>query len=359
MRARSSGKGCLAALCVAALASAGAARAQQPVDGAIAVPPLPGAPVADLAQLPPPPTVTANPATVEVLPNRKLARILCGALSIRDAVCHYENVSGVVTTYYPSGSVAESLTFASGLLEGLAETYDPSGHLLSRRLYHLGQPQEVGQRVGPVTPTADPPLPPPQPVTEPSTQATATKPIEIPIESGDYRGLLGIGASLDFAVMANRALVAPGIGGLLHVLPNTGRLRPELRIGALYLTQTPYRRVDVPLLLGFQWDLFASASTLYLGAALLTQYSHRFLPDNIPGQTTESGWFVGGEGAAGVRIQRSSQSYWLIDVRMGGSGRVDSHPQILLPQTEGPPLPAMGSQFQLLLGFAFIGIVGT
>ncbi len=359
MRARSSAKGCLAALCIAGFSSGGTARAQQVRDGVVAVSPLPDAPAADIPQLPPPPTVSAGTATPELLPTGKLSRILCGGVSIREAVCRYENVSGVVTTYYPSGSVSESLTFLGGLLEGLVETYDPFGHLLSRRLYHLGQPTEPGPTTPPTAQGNDPPLPPPPSAPEPDLSTSASKRTAPTPEYGDYRGLLGIGASFEFAVMANRAVVAPGIGGLLHAIPNTGRMRPELRAGALYFTQTTYRRVDVPLSLGFQFDLFASPSTLYLGAALVSQFSRRFLPENIPGQTTESAWHVGGEGAIGVRIQRSSQSYWLLDVRMGGCGRVDSNPQVLLPQDEGPPRPAMGSQFHLLLGIAFIGLVGA
>lgn len=368
MRASHRAKACLAALCVVGFGNLGHARAQQP---AISTPPpdatpspLPNLPPAETPQLPPPPTVVMATAEADVLPSGRLARIRCGGQSIVESLCRYGDFTGIATTYYPSGSVAESLTFSGGLLEGLVESYDPVGHLLSRRLFHLGQPLAAGQNVSQVSLAKDPPLPPPPGFVQSSTPSPASPEESAPAvppraPTPDFYGVVGIGAALDMGLLANSAVSPFGIGGHVTVIPNTGRLRPEFRAGSLYFSHNEYRRVDVPLSLGLQFDLIAAPSTVYLGIAMATQYSHRFLPTDIPGPSAEDAWLLGGEAALGLRVQRSSQSYWLFDVRMGGGGRVDSKPQILIPQTDGPPRPAVGGQFQLLLGLTFVGLVGA
>lgn len=370
MRASHRAKASLAALCVIGIGPCGSAWAQQNDAAATpqqvsAVPVLPDGPAAQTAQLPPPPSppmVDMPAAEIDLWPNGRLLRIRCGGLSIVETVCRYGDFTGIANTYHPNGSVAESLTFVGGILEGLVESYDPVGHLLSRRLFHVGKPLAPGQNVSQIPLGKDPPLPPP-PTFDPQVSSLPAGTPEPPSPATSdsttppFGGLVGIGGSLQLGVLANQSIAPLAIGGQFLLIPNTGRLRPEFRAGAIYFSQTDYRRLDVPLSLGLQFDLFAAPSSLYVGAALLTQYARRFLPTDIPSPSIEDGWLLGGEGIVGLRVQRARQSYWLFDVRMGGSGRVDSQPQLLRPQADGPPEPAMGRQFQLLFGISFVGLV--
>ena len=57
-------------------------------------------------------------AEIDLWPNGRLLRIRCGGLSIVETVCRYGDFTGIANTYHPNGSVAESLTFVGGILEG-------------------------------------------------------------------------------------------------------------------------------------------------------------------------------------------------------------------------------------------------
>lgn len=113
----------LAVLQVTTLAWASNTHAEEPIylpvlpsDPPSLVPPLPVAPVTGLPE-----------ATTVAWPNGRLAQVLCGNLPLSQSLCHLGDYTGTLVTYHASGSTAEVLSFAAGLLDGLYESYDETG----------------------------------------------------------------------------------------------------------------------------------------------------------------------------------------------------------------------------------------
>ena len=334
----------------------------------IAPPVLPSSPPAQVPALPPPPSLSWPDATIVEWPDHRIAKLQCGTLPLTQAVCRYRDYTGVLVTYHQNGSAAEILSFAGGLLEGLCESYDYTGHLLSRQLFHVGRVVELGQSPPSFNLPVDPSLVPQQTPLQTPLQ-TYAQPWQhavrmTPTPRGDgiaedsIRGQLGIGLRASLGFLASAAVVAPYIGSLLQVIPNLHRIRPEFSVGVLYAQRDKYHRLDVPMSAGVQADLFSGADTIYFVVAAAAIYTHRFVADNVPGPTSESAWLLGGEGGIGLRLKRSPYSYWLADLRLGGLGRIDSQPRLLLPQAEEPPVVAIGSQFRMLLGLTLVGNLG-
>lgn len=324
-----------------------------PSDPPSVVPPLPAAPLTGLPE-----------ATTVAWPNGKLAQVLCGNQPLAQSLCHFGDYTGTLVTYHASGSTAEVLSFAAGLLDGLYESYDETGHLRSRKLYrtgHLVLPGQWPTGVASSTPSANPTATSPE--TSTASPAVRLPPSEhtqepLPYDSS-LRGRVGIGFRTTLGFLGSSGVWAAYLGGLLQIIPNTGRIRPEFGSGLLYAGLDVYRRLDVPISVGLQADLFPQTDTLFVVAALSTVYAHRFAPASVPGPSGESAWLLGGDVGMGLRLARSHSSYWLVDLRLGGMGRVDSAPRILLPQPDGPPAPAIGNQFRLLLGLTFVSNVGS
>jgi len=309
--------------------------------------------------------VTGLPeATTVAWPNGRLAQVLCGNLPLSQSLCHLGDYTGTLVTYHASGSTAEVLSFAAGLLDGLYESYDETGHLRSRQLYRIGRlvlpgqwPTGVANSTPSTNQMATTPAASPD---SPAERQPPPKPTHYPLPYGNsLRSRIGIGFRTTFGFLGSSGVWPAYLGGLLQIIANTGRIRPELGNGLLYAGRDVYRRLDVPISIGLQADLFPQTDTIFVVAALSTVYAHRFAPSSVPGPSGESAWLLGGDVGMGLRLARSQSSYWLVDLRLGGMGRVDSAPRILLPQPDGPPAPAIGSQFRLLLGLAFISKVGS
>lgn len=275
------------------------------------------------------------------------------------AACRYEDFSGVLTTYYADGSVAQVLSFASGVLDGLIESYDAAGHLIAREYFYAGKPRSPTTLPTGVSVPRDPPLPPPPVFAEQSAVAITPRITMDSAPKDELRGRLGIGFRGSLGFLASSAVVPFYLGGILQVIPNLRRVRPEFSVGASFALRNDYARVDVPLSLGIQADLFPGADTMYLVIAASAAYSHRWVQGNVPGAATESGWLTGGEAGIGVRLRSGAASYWLGDLRLGGMGRVDTATRILLPQPDGPPEPALGNHFRMILNLSFVGNLGA
>ena len=127
----------------------------------------------EVPELPPPPTVPAQPV-LEAVPapepepcqsvshsNGRLASILCGPTQqpLRDGGFRFQHFTGTQTTYYEHGGVHEVLPLNDGVLDGLVEVYDPVGHLIERVIFRNGQKQESN-----VPPLPARPLPTPETV---------------------------------------------------------------------------------------------------------------------------------------------------------------------------------------------------
>lgn len=321
-----------------------------------APPPIPNAAPAEVPALPPPPLPLG---TLSLWPNGKPAAITCENQPITQSLCRYEDFSGILTTYYADGSVAQVLSFANGVLDGLIESYDGAGHLLAREYFYAGKPRSPTTLPSGVSVPRDRPLPPPPVFAEQSAIAATPR---ITMDSADrdrLRGLIGLGFRGSIGLLASSAVVPFYLGGILQVIPNMRQVRPEFSVGASFALRNDYARVDVPLSLGIQADLFPGADTMYLVLAASAAYSHRWVQGNVPGKQTESGWFSGAEAGIGVRLRSGPASYWLGDLRLGGMGRVDTASRLLLPQPDGPPEPALGNHFRMTLNLSFVGNLGA
>lgn len=321
-----------------------------------AIPPVPNAAPAEVPALPPPPIPEA---TLSLWPNGKPATITCSGQPITQSVCRYSDFSGTLTTYYTDGSVAQVLSFTNGILEGLAERYDGGGHLISREYFHDGKPRSPTNLPAGVSVFRDTPLPPPPTFGEQSGVVTTPR---ISLDAADrdrLRGIVGLGLRGSIGFLVSNAVIPFHLGGVLQVIPNLRRVRPEFSIGATFALRNDYARVDVPLSVGIQADLFPGADTIYLLLAANAAYSHRWVQGNVPGPQSETGWFTGGEAGVGVRLRSGPASYWLGDLRVGGMGRVDSATRILIPQPDGPPEPALGNHSRMTLNLSFVGNLGA
>lgn len=324
-----------------------------------ALPPVPNAAPALVPALPPPIAPDLPNAVVETWPTGKPSTIRCGDQAITRSLCRYGDYTGTLTTYHQDGSVHQVLSFIGGLLDGLSESYDNGGHLLSREFFFAGKSRSPGSLPTGIPTRIDPPLPPPPTFDSQSPVATVPRITMDKSEEDTIRGLVGIGVRGTVGFLASSAVIPFYGGGLLQVIPNSGRVRPELGAGIMVAARNDYQRIDIPISVGMQADLISGGDTVFLVLAVSTIFANRKVLGSVPGPNSEAAWLLGAEGGVGVRLRRSAYSYWLGDVRLGGLGRADTATPILLPQTDGPPAAAIGGQFRMTLNLTFIGNIGT
>ncbi len=324
-----------------------------------ALPLVPNTPPALVPALPPPMAPDLPNALVETWPTGKPSSIRCGDQLITRSLCRYGDYTGTLTTYHPDGSVYQVLSFTGGLLDGLAESYDNAGHLLSREFFFAGKLRSPDLLPPGIPARMDPPLPPPPTIDSQTPVSTVPRITMDKNEDDTIRGQLGIGVRGSAGFLASSAVIPFYGGGHLQVIPNLGRVRPELGAGVMVAVRKDYQRIDVPVSVGIQADLISGGDTVFLVLAVNTVFANRKVLGSVPGPTSETAWLLGAEGGIGVRLRRSAYSYWLGDVRLGGLGRADTASPILLPQTDGPPVAAIGGQFRMTLNLTFIGNIGT
>lgn len=367
------------ALCVGALHWAGltAAQADEPL-------PAPqGAPLSEPAAAPEPalPAPMDLAAEVRLHENGRLAAVLCQGQPLRAARCRYGTLTGLVLTYYPTGSVAEVLAFRDGWLDGVTEVYDPTGHLLERAVYRAGSavpPSEVAA----VSPAPDPPLPMPPslppsaaeagtadaadgsaPTTiEPTSAAPQPSSAEAPVASRrpaaavDSQPIFGLGVrGLLGGLVGSAASAGIGGGQLVFAMSPSPGTYPELAVGvsSTFDAKGAYRRLDVPISLGLIVHLSRATAPLYMALSFDAMYALRTVPGDVPGPKAEEAWLLGGSGGFGIDMPMwngdRSQGRMLMDVRLGGTGRIDTSPPLLIPQDSGDPQAAIAGQFRVLL----------
>lgn len=330
------------------------------------VPAVPPAP-------PPLPLPPPDPeAQAQLHANGRLSGLLCQGQPLRALRCRWGQASGLVTTYHASGSVAEVLQFRDGLLDGLIEVYDPGGHLIERTLYRGGLPQPMPTGPTNVQAAGEPSLPPPPavegdprtgappvsgaPNSAPDALPRAVDPPALPV------GTLppptpGFGLGLRALV----GMLTSDLGGNAYtglqvvVAPHHGGILPELAVGVATVIDTSglLRRLDVPMSVGYLWNLSRSVAPLYLAATLDIVYARRDLLGAVPGPTAEEAWLVGGSGGVGINLPAwgrgdRGSGRLLLDLRLGGTGRVDGNPPLRIPRDDAEPAVAIGSQFRVL-----------
>ena len=367
------------ALCVGALHWAGltAALADEPVPVPQG-PPLSEPAAAPEAAVPVPMDPVAEARLHE---NGRLAALLCQGQPLRAARCRYGTVTGLMLTYYPTGSVAEVLAFRDGWLDGVTEVYDPTGHLLERAVYRAGSavpPSETASAL----PPPDPPLPMPPslppspeeagttgaadgsvpPTLEPTSAAPQPPPVDAlaasrrPAAAVDSQPIFGLGVRGLIGGLAGSAASA-GIGGgqLVFAMSPSPGTYPELAVGvtSTFDANGAYRRLDVPISLGLIVHLSRTIAPLYMALSFDAMYAQRTVPGDVPGPKAEEAWLLGGSGGFGIDMPMwngdRSQGRMLMDVRLGGTGRIDTTPALLIPQDSGDPQAAIASQFRVLL----------
>lgn len=309
-------------------------------------------------------------AEATMWPGGKLASLTCGGQPVRVARCRYGSFTGVLSTHHEGGAVAEVLTFQSGLLDGLVEIYDPTGHLQDRLLYRNGLPVPIDTLTpGPVAPpdatlptlvppadTAPAPAPEGPPVQAPAPNAipTHTEPHALPTRRPVCR--LGLGLRGAIGLLASRAAVPAYGGAQLVVASQFGPLRPELAIGIYGAADDDlqYRRRDIPISIGQLWNLTGSEVPVYLALQFDATYASRALPGYVPGPSTEEAWLLGGGGGIGIDLPASDSTRLLADLRLGATTRVAGSPPLRIPQPNGDPAEAIGTQFRMLLSLTLL-----
>ena len=342
--------------------------------------------------------VEAPPAEAQLHENGRLAALLCQGQPLRAARCRYglpganAPASGLVLTYHATGSVFEVLSFRDGYLDGVVEVYDATGHLLERTLYRAGFAVPLSQVRAP-SGSGDPQLPAPPTVTSadgmpgPAAPLAATAPSTIDLDgeapgaaaplrsdganranrstaarvapadrSANLAPVLGLGLRGILGAMISDVAV-PGFAGgqLVFAVSPSGNTHPELAIGATttFDAKGQYRRLDVPISLGLQVNLNRASAPIYMALGMDLLYARRSIPGDVPGPQVEEAWLLGGSGGLGIDLPmwggNRSQGRILTDVRIGGTGRVDGAPPLLLPQETGEPRAAIAGQFRVLL----------
>lgn len=315
--------------------------------------------------------------------NGRLAALLCQGQPLRLVRCRYGAVSGLVLAYHPSGSVAEVLAFRDGWLDGVAEVYDETGHLLERTLYRAGLPVPLSQ-VATAAPS-DPPLPVPPSVpadgpasgpmgaVDPAVPGTSSglsdenQPRSMPQAGGpspslrmlralDSRSVFGLGLRGIFGGLVGSAHAAGLAGGqLVFALAPSAGTYPEISLGvtSTFDAKGAYRRVDVPVSFGLVVHLNRAKAPIYMALGLDMLYARRFIPGDVPGRRDEEAFLLGGSAGFGVNMpmwrREQDRGRLLMDVRMGGTGRLDTGPTLLIPQETGEPQAAISPQFRVLL----------
>lgn len=319
-------------------------------------------------------------AEVRLHSDGRLAALLCQGQPLRLSICRHGVVTGLVLTYHASGAVAEVLAFRDGWLDGVTEVYDATGHLLERTLYRGGHPVPLSQIPLAKAPTDPPlPLPPsvgsssgsstsatdPEPTAPPTTPAdpapvapATSEPATVPRSRPpiDTQPILGLGLRGLFGGLAQTGVTA-GIGGgqLVFAMSPSAGAYPELAMGvtSTFDAKGAYRRIDVPTSLGLIVHLTRATAPLYMALGLDLVYARRSLPGHVPGPTAEEAWLLGGSGGMGIDLPmwqgERSQGRLLIDFRLGGTGRIDGAPALLIPQATGEPQAAIAGQFRALL----------
>lgn len=319
------------------------------------------------------------PAEVRLHENGRLAALLCQGQPLRLVRCRYGAVSGLVLSYHPSGSVAEVLAFRDGWLDGVAEVYDEAGHLLERTLYRAGLPVPLSQ-VATAAPSDPPlPLPPSVPADGPAgavdpaapglssaprdenqagsmPQAAGPSPSLRMLRALDSRSVFGLGLRGVFGGLVGSAQAAGLAGGqLVFALAPSAGTYPEISFGvtSTFDAKGAYRRVDVPVSFGLVVHLNRARAPIYMALGLDMLYARRFIPGDVPGPRDEEAYLLGGSAGFGVNMpmwhREQHRGRLLMDVRMGGTGRLDTGPALLIPQEAGEPQAAISSQFRVLL----------
>ncbi len=295
-------------------------------------------------------------------PSGRLAEVRCvisGATpSLRDGKCRYKDFTGTLTTYHRDGSVSEVMHLQDGILDGIAERYDPHGQLLERTYLQHGQELyqndyglPLGKRLGAAEPR--PPLPPSSSTgagirgSGPPGRYLARPPFRPIYEFGfssmyvyghssyDYFNEYGFGAPVYLLVQLHRHL---GIEVDMGLLPNwsSGDREydwPILRLGLrVPLTQTRF----VPYFLG--------------GSSLV--YAKQIDPRSDPQNPTDEGaTYVGVDGGIGFTYYLSERITMSLDFRFGRNFRIDGGQHIVLPNDSGVPEEMMGSYYTFVTNF--------
>ncbi len=379
-------RSCLPAACtlVTACVAWPLVSAAQLPDGSAASPPAPlAAPVTPAT--PNSATVPAAPAVEAPAPeaqpqlheNGRLAAILCLGVPLREQRCRFGSASGLVLTYHASGSVAEVLQFRDGWLDGLIEAYDAGGHLVDRTLYRGGAPQpmpsgptsvqapgETSLPLPPMVSSGDAPPPenaPTAPAVPPAPMAVAA---DVPAPRPPGGPLFGLGLRALVGMVTSDVASTAYTGAQVVFSPYQAGILPEFAVGiATTLDSTGLlRRLDVPMSLGYIWNLTRSPSPLYLTATFDVIYARRDIAGSVPGLTAEEAWMMGGHGGLGISLplggRERSWGRMLLDMRLGGTGRVDGNPPLRIPRDGAEPAIAMASQFRLLFTLTTLFSIG-
>lgn len=335
--------------------------------------PAPSLPSSPPVAPPWPPVAVMAPdpeAQAQLHGNGKLAALLCQGQPLRLARCRFGQQSGLLLTYHATGSVAEVLQFRDGWLDGLIEVYDPLGHLIERTLYRQGQAQPLPSGPTPVPAPGEAALPLPPTVEAGGSDAAATPapsptPLPVAVEPGSSVPSAAVAAPPPSPVfgLGLRALVgmlSGDLGGTAYsgaqivFSPANSGILPELAVGVATAIDPSglQRRLDVPMSVGYRWNLSRSPAPLYLAASFDIVYARRDLVGSVPGPSAEEAWLLGGSGGLGINLpmyrRERSSGRLLLDMRLGGTGRVDGNPGLRIPREGAEPAVAIPCQFRLL-----------
>lgn len=323
------------------------------------------------------PVLVEAEAQTQLHANGRLAALLCQGQPLRALRCRYGQANGLVNTYHASGSVAEVLQFRDGLLDGLIEVYDPAGHLMERTLYRGGVAQPMpsgptnvqlpGEPSLPLPPTVDSGAPPagdPANPAHPMPMAVDPPPPVQPLASPPPSAAVGLGLRA-LVGMLSSDLGGNAYTGLQLVLARYHQgMQPELAVGVATVIDTSglQRRLDVPMSFGYLWNLSRSPAPLYLAATFDVVYARRDVMGSVPGPSVEEAWMMGGSGGIGINLPVSQSERrgvrLLLDMRLGGTGRIDGNPPLRIPRDAAEPAVAMGSQFRLLFTLTTLLSIG-
>lgn len=337
----------------------GVAAADEPMWGAPT--PAESMPLSDSIAPPTPPTLT--PPTPESdcqlvsHPNGRVAGVLCGPARqpLRSGRYRFGQHTGLFTTYHEHGGVFEILNLRDGLLEGIVEVYDATGHLLDRAVFASGVRQELGIEARASAMTSGTAAEPIDPVETANAlpAVTSSRPTANPPPRSDDDFGIGIGLSAVGAVSRNAygtfLQLGPELDALIRLGPWVGL---ELRAAFQHTVAGPtdYRRIDVPLLVDLRIDLRRGAMRPYLLLGLGPDYAWRKIPGDIAAQPAESAWLLDTQAGFGVSGRGAKGLGWLAELRLGGRFRTDDDVRLQLSDESGAPVELLGNQFTAQLG---------
>lgn len=318
--------------------------------------------VMDLPATAPAPLSAADamPSASLVVTAGRPSALLCehDRAPLRLGGCRYERHSGTLYTYHSNGSIAEVLPLRDGLLHGLVEAYDATGHLLERSLFQDGLRAIPEGSAAPLPPLAPPPTIDSRAAAPPAAPPAEAPEVSAPDPVGAHQGL-AVGGRVALGALGLDAGVTLAGQAHLQLLQQRGRVRLELSggIGGSSRASLAYQRMDVPLGLGVHYDLGSGPFALYLLTAGHATFVRRTIPGEVPGPQSENAWLLGADVGVGMRFSGPRRSLFT-DLRVGGAGRVDGQAPLRLPIADGPPVDAIGSEVRFFfnLGVAWHGL---